>query len=242
MIILISPSKTLDFSGNYKGEHTIPDFLKESTALIVSNKASHRTSVKKLLIDQGVKNNKIEGVSDFSQAKLQLSLTDINILVLDDEESIEGSPIDLLKYHQENNPKAYSRLTILTPGGDSDLLKEEFMKGGGDLIIEKPYTSASFISLFMKLIELKYSYSEEELMAMNVEHALKNNNREKALEFYNTNKNANSASAIYSSGMISFFDNNYHDAYVSFQKSVQKKFDIRVVEKLLISGVKHLAL
>ena len=31
MIILISPSKTLDFSGNYKGEHTIPDFLKEST-------------------------------------------------------------------------------------------------------------------------------------------------------------------------------------------------------------------
>jgi len=34
MIILISPSKTLDFSGNYKGEHTIPDFLKESTELI----------------------------------------------------------------------------------------------------------------------------------------------------------------------------------------------------------------
>ena len=34
MIVVISPSKTLDFAGKREGEHTIPDFLKESIELI----------------------------------------------------------------------------------------------------------------------------------------------------------------------------------------------------------------
>jgi len=34
MILVISPSKTLDFSEKCKDEHTIPDFLKESIGLI----------------------------------------------------------------------------------------------------------------------------------------------------------------------------------------------------------------
>lgn len=214
------------------------DFLKEATVLIVSNKASHRTSIKKLLIDQGVKNNKIDGISDFSQGKIKLSLTEVNILILDDEEGIDGSPLELLKSHQENNPKVYSRLTILTPGPDTDLLKEDFIKMGGDLIIEKPYTASSFLSLFCKMIESKYSFSEEELMALDVEYALNHNNREEAVEFFKTIKNSNSPSATFSQGMISLFDNNYQEAYNSFQKAVLKKFDLKTVEKLLLSGVK----
>lgn len=34
MIVVISPSKTLDFSGKSKGEHTIPDFLENSIELL----------------------------------------------------------------------------------------------------------------------------------------------------------------------------------------------------------------
>ena len=34
MIVIISPSKTLDFSGKSKGEHTIPDFLENSIELL----------------------------------------------------------------------------------------------------------------------------------------------------------------------------------------------------------------
>ncbi len=34
MILVISPSKTLDFSGKSKGEHTIPDFLENSIELL----------------------------------------------------------------------------------------------------------------------------------------------------------------------------------------------------------------
>jgi len=214
------------------------DFLKEATVLIVSNKAGHRTSVKKLLIDQGVKNNKIEGISDFSQAKIKLTLSEFNLLIIDDEEGIDGSPLELLKLHQENNPKAYSRLTILTPGPDTEILKNAFIKDGGDLIIEKPYTAATFLSLFCKLIQSKYSFSEDELMAMDVEDALNHNNRDRAIEFLKTIKNTNSPSATYSQGMINLFDQNYGDAYLAFQKTVKKRSDLRTVEKLLVSGVK----
>lgn len=214
------------------------DFLKESSVLIISTRPSHRTSVKKLLLDQGVNNNRIEGVTDFAQAKEKLLQGLINILITDDEIGSQGTPVELLKLHQQNNPKAYSRLTILMPGGETEQLREEFSRCGGDLIIEKPFTSATFLTPFKKLIEAKYALTIDEMMALDIEDALIHNDRQKALETFNLIKNANSHSASYSSGMISMFDNNFHDAYICFQKSLQKKFDLKVVEKMLSSGVK----
>ena len=214
------------------------DFIKESTVLIISTRPSHRTSVKKLLLDLGVSNSRIEGVTDFNQAKEKLLQGVINILITDDEIGSQGTPLELLKLHQQNNPKAYARLTILMPGGETEQLRDEFLRIGGDLIIEKPFTSATFLTPFKKLIESKYALTIDEMMALDIEEALIQNDRDKALEAFNLIKNSNSHSASYSSGMISMFDNNFHDAYIFFQRSLQKKYDFKVVEKMLCSGLK----
>jgi tetratricopeptide (TPR) repeat protein len=214
------------------------EFLKSANVLIVSSKPSHRTSVKKLLIDNGVNNSNIEGVTDFSSAKDKISQMIIHILVTDDDIGNQGTAIDLLKLHFENNPRAHSRLSIFMPGGDSEEFINQFISLGGDLVIEKPFTSATFITPFRKIIEEKYSFTAEEMMAFDVENALTDNNKQKALEFYKTFKNQNSPSANYSIGLINMHDGDFSGAYNYFQTSLKGKFDSKVLLKLLDCGVR----
>jgi CheY-like chemotaxis protein len=214
------------------------EFLKDAFVLIVSSKPSHRTGVRKILVDLGASNHHIESAPDFAQAKERLTKEPVNILICDDDIGSQGTAIDLIKLFTQNNPRAHSRLMILMPGSDTDQLRENFIKEGGDLIIDKPYTSATFITPFKKIIEDKYAYTFDEKMALDVEDALNKNNRDMALEYYKTIKNPNSPSASYSIGMISMFDKDYSKAYNHFQKSIQGKVDVKVLVNLVDSGVK----
>jgi tetratricopeptide (TPR) repeat protein len=214
------------------------EFLKSSSVLIVSSRPGHRSSVKKILMDLGLNNNNIEASTDFISARERFSLSPVNILVMDDEIGNQGSAVDLLKLFHSNNSNKYSRLAILMPRSETEDLCQEFMLNGGDLIIEKPFTTASFLLAFNKIIEEKYAYSPDEIMAFDVEEALEKNDKNKAMEYCKTFKNLNSPSASYSIGLINLYENNFDQAFQSFQKSLKYKFDTKVLIKLLSSGLK----
>lgn len=214
------------------------EFIKDALVLIVSSKPSHRSGVRKILIDLGVSNNHIEAAPDYLLAKERIIEGPVNILIMDDDIGSQGNPIDLTKLYITHNSRAHSRLSILMPGSDTDELKMKFTEIGGDLIIEKPYTSATFLNPFKKIIEQKYAFTFEEKMAMEVEEALNKNNRDMAVQYFNSIKNASSPSASYSIGMISMFDKDYIKAYDHFLQSIQIKLDPRVLVHLLASGIK----
>jgi DNA-binding NarL/FixJ family response regulator len=215
------------------------DFLKSASILLISSKPAHRSGIRKLLFDNGADNQKIEVASDFNQAKERLSKGIVHIVVTDDDIGSEGTAIDLIKLLHENNSSNHSRLIVLMAGGGvGEDFRNLFLKSGGDLVIIKPYTSATFITPFNDIIQKKCNLSHDEKMALDVEDALNKNNKTKAMEFIKSMKNPNSSLAQYSLGIVSMHDKDYLKAYTYFLKSVDKKLDVRVLKNLVDSGVK----
>ena len=79
------------------------EFLKDAFVLIVSSKPSHRTGVRKILVDLGASNHHIESTPDFAQAKERLTKEPVNILISDDDIGSQGTAIDLIKLFTQNN-------------------------------------------------------------------------------------------------------------------------------------------
>jgi CheY-like chemotaxis protein len=213
-------------------------FLSTATVLLISSKPSHRSGVRKLLVDLGVENQRIEVAADFIQASERLKKAPINILITDDDIGDQGTAIDLVAVFEANNSSKHSRLLILMTGTATPDFRKKFLELGGDLIIDKPYTSATFITPFKNVVKNKCELSQDEKMALDVEEALNKNNREKALEMMGTAENLKSPAAYYSLGMISKFDQDYLKAYSHFAKSLEKKMDLKVLANLVDTGVK----
>lgn len=220
--------------------NNISDFLKTATILIVSSKTTHRTGVKKLLNDNGADYQKIEVASDFAQAKQRLEEQDIvHIIITDNDIGEDESVASLIPIFFSNNKSRHSRLMIMTAGEVGDAFKADFLASGGDLVIDKPFTTASFIDPFKKVLQQKCVLGHDEKMAINVEDALEENNMERALEYVKAMKNPKSSTAQYSKGIISMHDKDYEKAYDYFTKALEKekKPRLRTLNNLVISGV-----
>lgn len=74
-------------------------------------------------------------------------------------------------------------------------------------------------------------------MALDIEDALAEKNRELAEKLIKGMKNTKSAIANYSKGIISMFDKDYENAYKSFVKSIEKKVDVKTLNNLVFVGV-----
>lgn len=215
------------------------DFLKSASILLISSKPAHRSGVRKLLFDNGADNQKIEVSSDFNQAKERLQKEVVHIVITDDDIGTDGSAIDLIKLHHNNNPSKHSRLIVLMAGGGvGDDYRNDFLKKGGDLVIGKPYTSATFITPFKEILNKKCNLSHDEKVALDVEDALNKNNKSSAVEFIKSLKNPNSPMAQYSMGIISMHEKDYSKAYSYFLKSLDKKLDVKLLKNLVDAGVK----
>jgi len=214
------------------------DFIKNASVLLISSKPAHRAGIRKLLVDMGADNQKIEVASDFNQSVEKLSKKTIHLVISDEDIQPGGDILDLISSYHSHNPSHHSRLIVLMCAGLTDDLKNEFFKRGGDLIIPKPYTSATFTAPLNDIIEKKCNLSEDEKISFEIEAALTKNNKQSAVEFIKRLKNPNSASANYSLGMISKFDQDYAKAYQHFLKSIEKKVDLKILTNLVDVGVK----
>ncbi len=214
------------------------EFIKNASVLLVSSRPAHRSGIRKLLVDMGADNQKIEVASDFNQAVEKMSKKTVHLVISDEDIKPGGDILDLISSFHTHNPTHHSRLLVLMCAGLTDELKNEFFKKGGDLIIPKPYTSATFIAPLNEIIEKKCNLSEDEKISLEVEAALTKNNKQSAVEFIKRLKNPNSASANYSLGIISKFDQDYAKAYQHFVKSIEKKVDIKILTNLVDVGVK----
>jgi DNA-binding NarL/FixJ family response regulator len=213
------------------------EFLKSATILLVSSKPAHRSGVRKLLFDSGADNQRIEVASDFNQAKDRLSKEVVHIVITDDDIGEGGSAIDLIQLHNSNNTAHHSRLMVMMAGAVTEEFRQSFLKAGGDLVINKPYTSATFCTPFNDIILKKCSLSHDEKMALDVEAALNKNNKDQAIHFIKSMKNPKSPIAQYSLGMISLHEKDFDKAYTYFLKSLDKKLDVKILKNLVASGV-----
>lgn len=214
------------------------DFLKTASILIVSSKPAHKTGVKKLLNDIGADYQKIEVAADFQQAKLRLESEEkIHILITDDDIGDNASAIDLISLLESNNQQAHSRLIIMTAGDIDEGYKENFLGLGGDLIIKKPFTTATFVDPFNEVLNKKCGLSHDEKMALDIEDALSSNNIELAKKIVSSMKDKKSSLANYSKGIISLHDKDYEKAFKFFLNSLEKKLNVKSLNGLVTSGV-----
>ena len=216
------------------------NFLTTATILIVSSKTTHRTGVKKLLNDNGADYQKIEVASDFEQAKQRLEEQEVvHIIISDNDIGEQSSIIELIPIFFKNNKSGHSRLMVMTAGEVDESFNAEFLSCGGDLIINKPFTTATFIDPFKQILQKKCGLGHDEKMAIDIENALEESNKELALNSLKQMKNPKSAIAQYSKGIISMYEKEYEKAYDYFIKAFEKekKTSLKTLNNLVTSGV-----
>ena len=213
-------------------------FLKTAKILLVGYKPSNRSGLRKMLCDMGGDNRLIEVTADLEQTKERFSADPVNIVFIDDDFENQEVMYEVMKLHQVNNPISTQRLFILTAGVVSGPFRNEFSSKGGDLIIDKPFTIGSFSGAFNILLDGKVSLSPDEKSILNVEDALKKNDRLKAVEFLKAIKNQKSHPALYSQGIISQYDQDFFNAYNHFILSLEKKVDLKSLVNVVSTGIK----
>jgi CheY-like chemotaxis protein len=213
-------------------------FLSSASILLIGSKPSHRSGLRKILVDMGADNHHIEVASDFSQASARLAAGPVEIVFTDEDLDTMAQTFELLKLHQKNNPDSFNRIFILTATDMSSIHRTDFLMKGGDLVISKPYTIGSFTTSFNDLLKGRAALTKDDKTALAVEDALKLNNRDKAVEFVKLIKKTDSKPAYDSQGLIHQFDNDYLSAYQQFFSSAEKKVDLKSLVHLVSNGIK----
>jgi CheY-like chemotaxis protein len=213
-------------------------FLQSASILLIGSKPSHRSGLRKILVDMGADNHNIEVASDYGQASSRLSGGPVQIVFSDEDLDTMAETFELLKLHQKNNPETFNRLFILTAGDISSIHRTDFSMKGGDLIISKPYTIGSFTSAFNELLQKRAAMTKDDKVALAVEDALRINDRDKAVEFVKAIKKPDSKPAFDSQGLIHQFDKDYLSAYQQFFSSAEKKVDVKSLVNLVSNGIK----
>ena len=213
-------------------------YLKTSSILLVGFKPSHRSGLRKMLVDIGADNRLIEASPDFEQACTRLSGDSVNIIISDDEFEDRGQIFELIKMHRKNTPVSAQRLFILTASASHDFFSSEFLMKGGDLIVPKPYTIGSFTEAFNEVVAARAALSRDEKTALSVEDSLRINDRQAAGEFLKAIKNLQSRPGFYSQGMISQYDKDFFNAFTHFVSSLEHKVDLKGLVSVVSTGVK----
>ena len=60
-------------------------FLQSASILLIGSKPSHRSGLRKILVDMGADNHNIEVASDYGQASSRLSGTTVQIVFSDED-------------------------------------------------------------------------------------------------------------------------------------------------------------
>jgi hypothetical protein len=213
-------------------------YLAASSILLISSRSGHRSGLRKILFDNGASNNMIEVASDMEQVKDRFTQKPFNIIIADDDIGEHKDLIGLLMLHEQNNPKSSQRLFVLMAGEVTNLFRSEFLMKGGDLIIDKPYTSGTFLTAFKKILDFKEKLTQDDVIALDVEDALKKKDKSKALNFLATFKTEKSQPWYFSKGIINKYDNEFFEAYKNFTLSIEQKIDLKSLVNVFNTGIK----
>ncbi len=212
-------------------------FLKGSSFLLVSSRPTHRSSLRKVLCDLGAENQFIDAASDFVQAKERLSKSGVNVVITDEDIGEKFSSIDLLPLHEKNTPRSNDRLFILMAADVSVFFKSEFTLRGGDLIISKPFTNATFTEAFLEIVKIKNAMAPDQKASLDIQDALKANKKDEALRILSSMKNPNSQSALFCKGLVYDSDQNFSAAYDAYTLAMAHKIDLPSLVNIVHTGV-----
>lgn len=213
------------------------NFLKQSTFLLVSSKPTMRSSLRKLLCDLGADNHSIEVASDFALATARLAKTPVNVIISDEDIGEKFSALDLIALHTANNHDSSSRLFILIAGDYSSFLKSDFIIKGGDLIISKPFTNATFTEAFLELIKAKNQMSPEQKTLSSLQDAVRLQDKNLALDYLGKFRDQSSQPALFCKGLIYELDNDYSAAYDTYTLALNKKVDVHSLVNFVHTGI-----
>jgi tetratricopeptide (TPR) repeat protein len=211
------------------------NFLQESKILLISSHTSHRSGLRKTLVDMGVNNKSIQVASDFQQAKDILEKGRINILVSDEDIGKGHFATDLLELHRKNNPVSDERFFLLMMDSEvTPFILADFILKGGDMSLSKPFKNASFIEILQKLIEKKSNLTPDDKGMHNIEDLIAVGDCAQAQEALKKIKNQESVQYFYANGLIAEAQGKPEHAFEHFIKSNE----IKPAFKALVSVVR----
>jgi len=215
------------------------NFLQKSKILLISSHNSHRSGLRKTLIDLGVNNKNVEVASDYLQAKDILLKEPIQILISDEEIGKGHQASDLLELHRKNNPLREERFFIVLMDNEiTPFTLADFTIRGGDMALSKPFKNDNFIKILVSMIEAKGKLSNDDKIMLTIEDLVAGGETIQATALLIKIKNKNSVQYFYSHGLIAEAEGNLEDAFNSYLKSNEIKPGFKSLVTLIRTGAK----